>query len=282
MAKSTKDVYIILKKMTKDTAKALPDVLHEWDSREFDVSIMELGRKGTTTLKNEFAEPYARDGFVRISEDAYQGFDRTSKLLFRDEESYKVFIDEFHAGIDVRVYYSDDDGKFRKGVIVDILDNVVIGEHREIRVTIKLQPFKYGELITKKLPIEPYLGSFRTVIYNNGNAYCYPIYEIEAKGELLIKNHAKTLEGEWRGSEQRLQLNTIKRSDFILDFYVDNEEMEIRLLGGIGPLANSMWVHGVSGEFLCFKDGRNEFGVQLFSENIVLDKFIVYYHERWF
>lgn len=150
-------------------------VLNDFNTLDNNVRVMELGEKQPSSLKYDKSEAYSQDGFTKVSEDAYRGFERTSRLLTNSVESYDLFMNKFYIGKDVKVYYSDDNDKYRYGVISDMKDNIIIGENREIAITIDLQPFKYTNETTIEI-------TSQTVLYNGGNVYAKPLIYVYGDG----------------------------------------------------------------------------------------------------
>lgn len=150
-------------------------VLDDFNTQSKNVRVMELGAKRPSSLKYDKSEAYGQDGYTKVSEDAYKGFERTSRLLINNIYVYDEFMHKFYQGKDVKVYYSDDGYKFRYGTISDLEDVVIIGENREITLTIDLQPFKYGKPATIDI-------TKKKTIYNVGNVYTMPILKVYGNG----------------------------------------------------------------------------------------------------
>lgn len=200
---------------------------NELNTMDLDIRILELGIKKTSKLKYEKSMAYGQDGYTKISEDAFEGFERTSVLMTNSEESYSALLDVLYIGCDVRVEYSDDNGKHRFGTISDIEDDVIIGENRRIIVTVDLQPFVYDEETTLVNP---------TQINNIGNIYTNPIIEVFGTGEISLKI-----------GDNEMILNV---DDSVL---IDNDTMDI--FDSSGNRANS---RRISGDFFKVQPGISE------------------------
>lgn len=203
-------------------------VLNDFNTLYEDVRIIELGEKRISELKYEVSEAYGQDGYTKVSEDAYRGFTRTSKLMISSKDSYDRLNNKIYVGLDVKVYYSDDDYKFRYGTISDIADNVIIGDNREITISIDLQPFKYGDATTT-------IVDKKTIIVNQCNVYNMPIIKVygTGKGRIYINN-------------QIMELNV---DNFLT---IDNKEMDI--FDKYGLRANS---RRLKGNFFRVEQGEN-------------------------
>lgn len=223
-------------------------VLNDWDSRDHNIRVMELGRKSQASLKYNLREPFGKDGFVRIEEGAYRGFNRTSSLLVEDDTSYQAFINTFYIGLEVKVFYSDDDNKFRKGIIKDIRDDIVFQEYRQLDITIQLQPFKWGTEQTIEV-VE------QIDIHNEGNAPAVPLIKVEGTGEGIVYVN---------GEQMKLDLTDT--------LYIDNEEIDIFYESG--ARANSK---RLSGNFFELRAGNNTLNI---SGGITKATF--YVNWRWF
>lgn len=223
-------------------------VLNDWDSRDHNIRVMELGQKSQASLKYNLSEPFGRDGFVRIDEGAYRGFDRTSSLLVEDNTSYQAFINTFYIGLEVKVFYSDDDNKFRKGIIKDIRDNIVFQEYRQLDITIQLQPFKWGTEQTIEV-------AEQIDIHNEGNAPALPLIKVEGTGEGIVYVN---------GEQMKLDLTDT--------LYIDNEKIDIFYESG--ARANSK---RLSGNFFELRAGNNTLNI---SGGITKATF--YVNWRWF
>lgn len=223
-------------------------ILNDWDSRDYNIRVMELGMKSQASLKYNLIEPFGKDGFVKIDEGAYRGFDRTSSLLVGDDESYQAFINTFYIGLEVKAFYSDDDNKFRKGIIKDIKDNIVFQEYRQLGITIQLEPFKWG--IRQEIEVVEQIQ-----VINQGNAPSLPLIKVEGTGEGIVYVN---------GKEMKLNLTET--------LYIDNENIDI--LYESGARANSK---RLSGDFFKLRAGENTLNI---SGGITKATF--YVNWRWF
>ncbi|NBI08249.1 hypothetical protein [Senegalia massiliensis] len=164
-------------------------ILDDFNTLDNNIRVMELGEKQPSSLKYEKSEAYGQDGFTKVSAGAYRGFERTSRLLISNVETYDLFMNKFYIGKDVKVYYSDDEGKYRYGTISDIKDNILIGDNREIAITIDLQPFKYVNQTNIEI-------THQTDLYNSGNVYAKPLIYVygEGLGNVYINGQTMKLE----------------------------------------------------------------------------------------
>src|SRR5699024_1239608 len=107
-------------------------ILDKFNTLSNNIRVLELGKKEPSSLKYQKSEAYGQDGYTKVSEDAYEGFERTSRILISDTDSYNRFIDRFYVGKDVKVLYSDDNFKYRLGTISKIEDDIIVGDNREM------------------------------------------------------------------------------------------------------------------------------------------------------
>lgn len=203
-------------------------VLNDFNTLNENIRILELGPKKPSSLKYDVSEAYGQDGYTKVSEGAFRGFERTSRLMVSSEDSYIRFMSEFYIGKDVKVYYSDDNYEYRFGTISELEDEVIIGANREIILTIDLQPFKYEA--SNKLEITK-----KTTLYNSGNVYTNPVIKVygNGRGKVYINNQTMDLD---------------------VDQYliIDNEEIDIFDKNGLR--ANS---RRKSGNFMRIEEGKN-------------------------
>jgi len=164
-------------------------VLNDFNTRDEGIRVLELGEKKPSSLKYTKSSAYGQDGYTKVSEDAYEGFERTSRVLISDVDSYNRFMDKFYVGKDVRVVYSDDNFKYRLGTISKIEDDIIVGDNREITITIDLQPFKY------RGPDDITIENKKTII-NPGNVYTLPQIKVHGngKGKVYINNQTMELD----------------------------------------------------------------------------------------
>lgn len=164
-------------------------ILNEFNTIDHDIRVLELGSKKPSSLKYELTEAYGQDGYTRVSEDAYKGFERTSSVMINSDEVHELFMDAFYEGQEIRIKYSDDKGKHRYGVIEEIEDNVIIGENREVTIKVNLLPFQYAEKSSVTIMA-------REEIENIGNVYATPVMTVygTGKGKLYINNQVMELD----------------------------------------------------------------------------------------
>lgn len=164
-------------------------IINELDTRDLDIRVLELGEKQPSTLKYEKSEAYGQDGYTKVSEDAYRGFERTSIVMVNNLTAYNEFIDTIYPGLDVTITYSDDSGRSRFGTVQSIEDVVIIGDNRQITITVDLQPFQYAEPINEVF-LEP------ASIENIGNVYAVPYIEVVGNGhiELVVNDKVMRLD----------------------------------------------------------------------------------------
>lgn len=203
-------------------------ILNEFNTINHDVRVLELGTKEPSSLKYELTEAYGQDGYTRVSEDAYRGFERTSSIMINNEETYDLFMDGFYPGQEVRVEYSDDKGRHRYGVISGIEDNVIIGDNREVSIKIDLLPFQYTEEASLTIVA-------REEVQNIGNVYATPVMTVygTGKGKLYV-------------NDQIMELDV---DEFLV---IDNEGIDVFDKDGLR--ANS---RRLSGNFFRLRPGEN-------------------------
>lgn len=206
--------------------------INHLDTRELDVRVLELGAKQPSRLKYEKSIAIGQDGYTKVSEEAYEGFERTSILMVSSEVSYKEIIDTLYVGLDVLIEYSDDDGLYRYGTISDLNDTVIVGVNREIEITVDLQPFMYQEEVLLD-------GLTQPVVNNPGNVYTRPIIIIEGQGKVDLKVNSD-----------------IMRLDLDGEIMIDNENYDI--YNPDGSRANSKRLEG---GFLELVPGENNIAV---------------------
>ena len=206
--------------------------LNLWNSDDHDLIITDLGDKKQAELKHDLIEPYGKDGFDKVDEEAFRGFTRSSEIVFLDKASYDLFVDTFFIGQYVIVEYSDDGGKFREGVISDINDEIVYKETRKVKISITLQPFK-------KTVGDPIEVTGAIVLNNIGNATALPIMTLEGTGtgSIIINGEVMELEAE-------------------NGLIIDNKEIDI--FHADGTRANSK---RISGGFFRLKSGNNNISI---------------------
>lgn len=223
--------------------------INDFDTRDLNIKVLELGEKKPSALKYEKSEAYGQDGFTKVSENAYKGFSRTSIIMVNNHQDYNILMNNLYIGMDVKVEYSDDDFKFRYGTISDIVDTVIIGENRQIMITIDLQPFKYG----KDLKIEV---NNDIIIYSKGNIYSKPIIEVltgvNGTGIITINNKS-------------MEVKTIN------NLFIDSNNYEI--YDSEGLLRNS---NRLNGSFFKLKPNENNIS---YSGDI--DNLNIYVNWRW-
>lgn len=158
--------------------------LDNFNTIDYDIAVLELGEKKPSSMKYEKSSAYGQEGYTVVSEDAYEGFERESKLVIGSKYHYDLFMDEFYEGKEVKIQYSDDNGKYRYGTISGIADNVLFQENREIILTVDLQPFKYQDsaVVEVQAAIE---------LYNQGNIYSLPLVKVfgTGTGKIYIGNY---------------------------------------------------------------------------------------------
>lgn len=222
-------------------------ILDKFNTLRNNIRVLELGKKKPSSLKYQKLEAYGQDGFTKVSEDAYEGFERTSRLLINSKESYNRFMNRFYVGKEIRVMYSDDNYRYRYGLISDIEDNIIIGDNREIAITIDLQPFKYKDADTIFI-------NKKETIYNPGNIYTQPVVRVYGNGigKIYINNQTMELD---------------------VDEYLIIDCKEIDIFDKNGLRANS---RRLSGNFFRVNPGEN---IINFDGNI--NKLELYIGWRW-
>ena len=164
-------------------------LLDNFNTLSNNIRVLELGKKKPSSLKYQKSEAYGQDGFTKVSENAYEGFERTSRLLISSKDSYNRFMNEFYVGKEIKIMYSDDDNKYRYGLISKLEDDIIIGDNREITITIDLQPFKY------RGPDNIIIKNKETII-NPGNVYTLPKIKAHGngKGKIYINDQIMELD----------------------------------------------------------------------------------------
>ncbi|MCR2045483.1 hypothetical protein [Anaerosalibacter massiliensis] len=222
-------------------------ILDKFSTLKDNIRVLELGKKEPSSLKYQKSEAYGQDGFTKVSEDAYAGFERTSRLLINSKDSYNRFMNEFYVGKEIKVMYSDDNNKYRYGLISKIEDDIIVGDNREITITIDLQPFKYRN--SNDIIIEN-----KETIINPGNVYTFPRIKVfgSGKGKIYINNQTMELD---------------------VDEYLIIDCKEIDIFDKNGLRANS---RRLSGNFFRINPGEN---IINFDGNI--NKLELYIGWRW-
>ncbi|HIT90552.1 MAG TPA: hypothetical protein IAC41_09065 [Candidatus Merdenecus merdavium] len=257
-----------------------------------------FSEKKVTKLRYDKEEIFGRDGYVISTDGAYDGHSRSASFITMNEGAKKELLNMFDSIEEMEIIFSDNGGKFNRGVIADIEIKAISNPVYQIEVEFDLQPFYYSPLLihlvatssgivpTVEIASEVYLtmDRYQTLLELNliDDRIIYHIVEKEEQTKPIIQGTAFYNEGV-ETDEVKVIVHGTGTGNITINgrtmrltvpgaLVIDSKEQDVTTISG--DLANSRRIFG---DFFKLKKGFNGIGY----DASVFSKLEITYRERW-